>query len=266
MAPNYGAEGFEASLKCTVSYVEKEKVKGSAELTWLFDVAASTVTELTLEEINTRYVSNGNKIGDMDGLQVGTRGIVTSSFEDSEAHLYAGVFIQDGEHSLQLYAGSLRSLWVENNVKVGDCVFVVGPLSFYGVIEMKPTMLEVVNKAENNIADPVTINLDNKTFDGATLMANQSSLTSISNVTYVSGNVKTTSAHATIKFSHGETEIPVYVNYHIGETAMNAIKALVETYTTSTVISVRGILSFYDGNPQIIPIFGTDSFIAAQAA
>ena len=271
MTPNYDATGFEASLKATVSYAEDGKVKGSAELSWAFDVAASSVKELTLQQINENYVKNGNDLGDMakdsDGkdVTVGTRGIVTSTFEKKD-HVYAGVFIQDGEYSLQLYAGSLSSLWAENGVKEGDCVFVVGKLSVYGVIEMGPTLMEIIDPAAYNITAPTTINLNEKEYTGSALMKYQSSLAVFNNLTYVSGNVDKVTSHATIKFSNGDTEVNVYCNYHIGPDAMDAIKALVGEYDTETVVNVKGILSFYDGNPQIIPVFGVQSFIAPQAA
>ena len=271
MTPNYDATGFEASLKATVSYAEDGKVKGKAELSWAFDVAASTVRELTLQQINENYIKNGNDLGDMakdaDGkdVSIGTRGIVTATFEKKE-HVYAGVFIQDGDYSLQLYAGSLSSLWAENGVKEGDCVFVVGKLSFYGVIEMGPTLMEVIDPAAYNVSAPNTINLNEKEFTGSALMKHQSSMATFSNLTYVSGNVEKTTSHATIKFASGETEVAVYCNYHIGPDAMTAIQELVGEYTTETVITVKGILSFYNNNPQIIPVFGAQSFIASQAA
>ena len=271
MTPNYDATGFEASLKATVSYAEGGQQKGKAELSWAFDVAASTVKELTLKQINENYVKNGNDLGDMakdsegKDVTVGTRGIVTSTFEKKD-HVYAGVFIQDGEYALQLYAGSLSSLWAENGVKEGDCVFVVGKLSVYGVIEMGPTLMEIIDPAAYNIAEPVTINLNEKEFTGSALMKHQSTIATFNNLTYVSGNVEKTSSHATIKFSNGDTEVAVYCNYHIGPDAMTAIQELVDGYDTDTVVNIKGILSFYNNDPQIIPIFGAESFIAPQAA
>lgn len=268
LVPTYGKEAFDAGLKCTVSILENGKKHGKAELSWKFHVEPTTVEELTLQQINENYVANNNNLGTMGGKDaegndviIGTRGIITATFE-APNDVYSGVFISDGEHSLQLYAGKLSDLWVENQLKVGDCVFAVGPLSVYGVIEMKPSLLEVIDATAYNIKAPATIDLSTKTFDGS-LMVNQSSLVTLSNCKYKSGNVTSAKSHASILFTHDETEVTVYANYHLGETTMNAIKELISGYTTETVVTIKGVLGFYDGTPQIVPIFGVNSFVAA---
>lgn len=270
LTPVYGQEAFEADVKCTVSILEKGKKHGKAELSWKFRVEPTTVVELSLKQINENYVNNNNSLGNMGGkdaegndIIIGTRGIITSTFEAPD-DVYSGVFISDGEYSLQLYAGKITDLWKENQLKVGDCVFAVGPLSIYGAIEMKPSLLDPIDAAAYNIKAPVTIDLANKTFDGKTLMVNQSSLVTLADCKYKSGNVAGESAHATVMFTHGETDITVYVNYHIGKTAMNAVKELISGYKAGeTTVTIKGVLGFYDGNPQIVPIFGVNSFIAA---
>ena len=272
IAPVYGAEEFEASIKCTISYVEKGKTQGKAELGWKFKVAPTHVMEMTLKQLNEKFVENGNKLTGMDkdaegkDISVGVRGYITETYEQPD-HTYAGVFISDGEYSLQLYAGQISSLWKENNLKVGDCIFAVGPLSMYGIIEMKPTMMEPIDGKAYNIADPVTVDLTGKEMQGAANWLNQSSLVSISGCKYKSGldSFKATS-HSTLKFSCGEQEVKLYCSYHLGETMMNAIKdaCSVEGFAEKTV-TLKGILtvSSTDNDFEIIPVFGTGSIVVA---
>ena len=262
-APKYDEE-FETSLKCTVSYIENEKVLGSKEVTWKFKVLKASSVEKTLKQIDEAYVANEYKLGDMDGVSIATRGIITGSFESPD-HVYAGVFIQDGEYATQLYAGKLSDLWAENDLKVGDCIFVVGALTLYnGIIELKPDLIEVIDKAAYNIADPVTIDITNKTWNRETLMINQTSLITFSDCVYSDGNVSSESSHATINFKHGDDTIAVYCNYHIGKPAMGAIKTLVGGFEKDkTKVTIKGVISFYNETPQILPIFGADSFVKA---
>ena len=98
------------------------------------------------------------------------------------------------------------------------------------------------------------------------MIINQSSLVTLSDCVYVSGNVSKNDGHASIMFKHNEDSITVYCNYHIGPTAMDAIKELVGGYTANeTTVTLKGILSFYNETPQIIPVFGVNSFVAPVA-
>jgi len=273
LAPIYGKEEFDASIKCTVSYVEGKKTKGKAEMNWKFKVAKTEVMEMTLKELNETFVANGNKLGEMatdaegKAVQVGVRGYITSTYEQPD-HTYAGVFISDGEYSLQLYAGQISNLWAENALKVGDCIFAVGPLSMYGIIEMKPTMMEPIDGEAYKVAKPATINLDGKDVQGDNnTWLNQSSLVTLSNCTYKSGidSFKPTS-HSTLVFTSGGKDIKLYCSYHLGETMMNAIKTAVEPYATNPVaVTLSGILTYSstDNDFEIIPVFGVDSIKAA---
>ena len=282
MSPVYGKEAYDTSIKCTVSCLVEGKKHGKAELSWKFHVEATNVKELSLQQISESYVANGNKLGDMAGkddegndIVVGTRGIITATFEQPD-DVYSGVFIQDGEHAIQLYAGSLSSLWVENQLKVGDCIFAVGKLEIYdSFIEMKPTLLEAISQTGFNIKDPVTINLDEKTYDG-TLMVHQSTVATMSGLKFKSAEALKKGVHASLSFTKDDLTITVYVNYHVGETVINALNELVDTWyehdeegarTTAkdVTVGVKGILTFHESVPQIIPIFGVDSFILPTA-
>ena len=267
ISPVYGKEGFEASIKATVSYIENGKSKGKTELNWKFNVASTDTVELTLKEINENFVNNGKKITGMDkdeegkDINIGTRGIITGSFEAPD-HVYAGVFISNGEYSMQLYSGSLSDLWKENQLKVGDCVFAVGTLHVYnGYMELYPSLLEQIDANAYNIAAPTNIDASSKSWN-VSLLVNASSLITLSDCIYDSGNITANTAHASINFKHGDTSVTVYCNYHLGPTMMDAIKGLVEGYTAGTSkVTLKGILSFYNDTPQIIPIFGADSFV-----
>lgn len=272
VTPVYGSEEFEASIKCTISYVEKGKTQGKAELGWKFKVSPTSVMEMTLKQLNEKFVENGNKLTGMDvdadgkAINVGVRGYITETYERPD-HTYSGVFITDGEYSLQLYAGQITNLWKENNLKVGDCIFAVGPLSMYGIIEMKPTMMEPIDGKAYGIAEPKTIELAGKDIQSADNWVKQSSLVSISGCKYKSGLDKfKPKEHSTLVFSCGEAEVKLYCSYHLGETMMTAIQTAVsaEGFADKTV-TIKGILtvSTTDNDFEIIPVFGTGSIIAA---
>ena len=283
VTPTYGKEAFDATAQCIVSYVEGGKSQGKTVLNWKFSVAKTEVVERTLKQIDEDYVKNGFKLGDMGknaegkDTMIGTRGYITSTFEQPD-HTYAGVFISDGEHSLQLYAGQISNLWKENNLKTGDCIFVVGPLQIYqGFIEMSPTMMEPIDAKAYSIADPVTTDLTNKQWDSS-VMLYQSSLVTLSNCTYSSGADKIepgSTKHATVAFKHGEDTINVYCSYHLGEKMSKAVKELILGATkedgtevpglaATDMVTIKGILTFADvDTPEIIPIFGAASFVKA---
>lgn len=268
ITPVYDHEGFEASIKAVVSYVENGKTQGKTELRWKFNVAATETIEMTLKDINETFVNNGRKTTGMDtdkdgkAISIGTRGIITGAYESPD-HVFAGVFISDGEYSMQLYSGSLSDLWAENQLKVGDCVFAVGTLHLYnGFMELYPSLLDQIDATSYNIAAPANIDISDKAWN-TSLVVNSSTLVTLSGCTYSSGNVGANTAHASIYFTHGSDSITVYCNYHLGPTMMDAIKELVGGYTANeTKVTIKGILTFYNDSPQIIPIFGVDSFVA----
>ena len=271
LTPVYGKEDYEASLKCVVSYVEGKKTKGKAEMNWKFNVAKTDVVEKTLKEINEEFIANGNKLGDLatdaegKAVQIGARGYITATYEQPD-HLYSGVFISDGEYSLQLYAGKLSDLWKENGLKVGDCVFVVGPLSMYGIIEMKPTMMEQIDGEAYKIAQPKSVDLSGKDIGSDnSLWINQSSLVSIDNCKYSSGLDKfDPKNHSTLVFTSGENSVKLYCSYHLGETMMEAIKTFCEE-NPDKAVTIKGVLTYSstDSDFEIIPVFGVESFVAA---
>ena len=273
ITPVYGKEDFEASIKCTVSYVEGKKTKGKAEMNWKFNVAKTEVVEKTLKEINEEFIANGNKLGDLatdaegKAVQIGTRGYITATYEQPD-HTYAGVFISDGEYSLQLYAGQISNLWKENGLKVGDCIFAVGPLSMYGIIEMKPTMMESIDGEAYKIAQPKAVDLTGKTIgNDNSLWINQSSLVTMTAAKYKSGLDKfNPKNHSTLVFSCQEKDVKLYCSYHLGETMMGAIQTAIDAYKDNPpAVTIKGILTYSttDNDFEIIPVFGTDSIKAA---
>ena len=270
--PVYGKEDFDASIKCTISYVEGKKTKGKAELSWMFHVAKTEVVEMTLKDLNEQFVTAGNKLSfakDEEGkdLQIGVRGYITTTYEQPD-HTYAGVWISDGEYSLQLYAGQISSLWKENSLKVGDCIFAVGPLSMYGIIEMKPTIMEVIDGAAYKIAEPVTLDLkDQEIQTGDYSWLHQSSLVKLDSCAYKSGIDKfNPKAHSTLVFRCGDKDIKLYCSYHLGEKMMGEIKDLIESYgeAAAPTVTLKGVLTYSttDSDFEIIPVFGTDSIVA----
>ena len=243
-------------------------------MNWKFNVAKTEVVEKTLKEINEEYIANGNKLGslatDAEGkaVQIGTRGYITATYEQPD-HTYAGVFISDGEYSLQLYAGQISNLWKENGLKVGDCIFCVGPLSMYGIIEMKPTMMEQIDGAAYKIAEPATTDLSGKDItNDDTLWIRQSSLVTMKACKYKSGLDKfKEDNHSTLVFTCQEKDVKLYCSYHLGVPMMTAIKTAVTAMETDKPeVTIKGILTYSTTDPagfQIIPVFGLDSIKAA---
>ena len=273
ITPVYGKEDFEASIKCTVSYVEGKKTKGKTEMSWKFNVAKTEVVEMTLKELNETFIANGNKLGSMatdaDGkaVQIGVRGYITATYEIPD-HTYSGVFLSDGEYSLQLYAGQISNLWKENALKVGDCIFAVGPLSMYGIIEMKPTMMEPIDGKAYNIADPVTTDLSGKDITNDNdLWIRQSSLVTMKACKYKSGLDKfKTDNHSTLTFTCQDKDVKLYCSYHLGVKMMTDIQTFVTAMESTTEVTINGILTYSTTDPagfQIIPVFGLG---ATQAA
>ena len=274
ITPVYGKEDFEASIKATVSYVEGKKVKGKTEMNWKFNVAKTEVVEMSLKELNEQFVAAGNKLTfakneEGKDLQIGVRGYITTTYEQPD-HTYAGVWLSDGEYSLQLYAGQISNLWKENGLKVGDCIFAVGPLSMYGIIEMKPTMMEPIDGKAYNIAEPKYADLtNNEAAIGGdnNLWIRQSSLVSMTGCTYKSGLDKfDPKNHSTLTFTCGGKDVKLYCSYHLGETMMTAIKTAVEAMKDNPpAVTIKGILTYSttDTDFEIIPVFGVDSIKAA---
>lgn len=273
ISPVYGKEAYDASIKCTVSYVEGGKTKGKAELSWKFHVAATEVVEMTLKSLNETFVANDNKLGSMatdeegKAVQIGVRGYITTTYEQPD-HTYAGVWLSDGEYSLQLYAGQISNLWKENNLKVGDCIFAVGPLSMYGIIEMKPTKMEPIDGAAYNIAQPATLDLAGKDIQTDSYSwLHQSSLVSLAGCQYKSGlSSYKVGSHSTLTFTCDGKDVKLYCSYHLGDTMMTAIKELVEGYgENAPTVTLKGILTYSSESSdfEIIPVFGVNSIVAA---
>lgn len=240
-------------------------------VTFNANVGHTNIIDTTIKEFKEGYKDAGyNTSLTGDAVKFATTdtvsfyGYVTGTFEPSNSHLYSGVWIQDGADSIQLYANKLGTVWFVNELAIGDLVHVVGYGSGYnGLLEVKPSIVDKMQPGEvASISAPTTITFNNA--DGWTateLLHKDSNLVQFNNLVYKSGTAGTVGAHWTLTFegtkSDGTTKVnvTVYVNYHIGATAQQAIKDMMATWTAGvTTIDLAGVISWYNG-PQIVPVF-----------
>lgn len=246
---------------------------GSASQTVKFNanVGHTNIIDTTIKEFKEGYKDAGyNASLTGDAVKFATTdtvsfyGYVTGTFEPNNSHLYSGVWVQDGDDAIQLYANKLGTVWFVNELAVGDLVHVVGYGSGYnGLLEVKPSIVDKMQPGEvASIGAPTTITLNNADNWSATeLLHKDSNLVQFNNLVYKSGTAGTVGAHWTLTFegtkADGTTKVnvTVYVNYHIGTTAQQAIKDMMSTWTAGvTTIDLAGVISWYN-NPQIVPVF-----------
>ena len=136
----------------------------------------------------------------------------------------------------------------------------------YGIIEMKPTLMENIDGAAYKIAEPKYVDVSGKNIGSDnTLWSNQSSLVTMNNCKYSSGLDKfKPTAHSTLVFTSGNNNVKLYCSYHLGETMMEAIKKFCEDNGDKTV-TIKGVLTYSstDNDFEIIPVFGLNSFVVA---
>ena len=138
----------------------------------------------------------------------------------------------------------------------------------YGIIEMKPTMMEPIDGEAYKIAQPKAVDLTGKTIGSDTsLWINQSSLVTMTAAKYKSGLDKfNPKNHSTLVFTCQEKDVKLYCSYHLGETMMTAIQTAIDAYKDNPpAVTIKGILTYSttDNDFEIIPVFGTDSIKAA---
>lgn len=193
---------------------------------------------------------------------------VVGHHEENSSHLYSGIWVQDGDYGVQIYAGKLDTLWFANEIAIGDLVHVIGYGSGYGpgLLEVKPSVLDKAVASEHPTIElpEEMVFEDADNWNSTWLTHKDSNLIEFKNLVYKSGTASTVGSHWTIKFegtkSDGTTkvEIPLYVNYHIGTTAQTAIKTLMTDWVAgTTTVTIKGAVSWY-GTPQLVVIFLED--------
>ena len=263
--PTYGDTSYEATLKLTIA---TEDGKDKAEAEWKFTTATHTAPDLSsytymaIQDLQETYNATPGSIPS----KVYTYGYLTSSMEESETHIYSGVYMGDGDYGLMLYSGNLSKLWDASGFAYGDLIMIAGTTSPYnGLLEVKPDFMEFADKEDPKavgIVDPYYIQGDEYAWSMSgdnNIGVHQSALIEFKGLAYKSGKVDSLNSHATITFTHEGTDIDVYCNYHLGTAAMTEIQAFIAELSAGDVVNVRGVISVYN-KPQIVPVFGGNSF------
>ena len=250
--PLQRSEEFLLELTATVSY----KTATTTRL-FKFYIVSDTVEVLTLKQLREKIASGKSNTD----TNYSFNGIVTGYMEPSDSHLYAGVYVQDGDYAMMLYAGKMSAQWDYDNWGIGTKLHVIGKLSPYnGLNELKPSVVELAPEGVE-IATPTTLVIDSgDEYNLDTLTGNDGRLVEIRGAKFKSksADVKVGS-HGNIIFtlekSDGSTvDVTYRVNYHIGETAYTELLAVVNGLTVGQTVNLYGVVSWYNA-PQLAPQF-----------
>lgn len=196
---------------------------------------------------------------------VSVYGYVVANFEPTSDHLYSGAWIQNGEDGLQLYAGTLSTFWFDLELKVGDLIRAIGYGAGYnGLLELKPNVIEKITvKGDLVVADPVVKQF--ATADGwsaAELLNKDGNAVFMKNLvlktalpTLVAGSHWTIALQGTKADGTTKVDVQLYVNYHIGKDAQNALKPILEGLVVgTTTFDLKAMISWYN-TPQLTLAF-----------
>jgi hypothetical protein len=246
-----GAEDYSSVLTATLSYGEE-----TLAVSWNIRVRKIEIIETTIGAM--RNGTAGVKVKDV----VKIRGYITAHFDEgtgtADTHMYAGVYIADGERAIMLYAGVMSSLWWESEepaFAIGDLVEVVGSYEPYnGLAEVKPASMVII-ESDPNILAPVNLVISDAAtqWSKSALTGHDSRITVFNNLTYVSGTVSANGQHSSIYFKSGTTEVLMYINYHVGTAVQDQFRTFIAGLTANvSVVNFTGVLSWYNG-PQLSP-------------
>ena len=196
----------------------------------------------------------------------------------AEEHEYSGVYVQDGDAGIMLYANKLGTYWESQNLAVGDLVKVQGFMSPYnGLYEVKPNIVLKVkdpSKIEYTVATPTYYEIPAGSFDSASLLGKDGCLVEMKNLTFITigqtsaatpsndyNGTSTTYAYMWFKDSTNK-EVGLYLNYHLADRP--AMASFFKTLTPGTSkLNFKGHLSWYNA-PLLLPTFGVESFELAK--
>lgn len=269
--PNYTDNeetgNFECGLTLTISALKGGKVAGKASESWKFQAEPLEYSTYTIQGLEEAYTADPDHMGNK---KVAVVGRIVGSFEQSTKHLYSGVYVQDGAYGVMLYAGTLGNAWFEQEMKVGDPVIIAGATSpFNGLLEVKPDYIEVLTEDDPRVTAltaPVVNDGDEIGFEN--LVPYQSALVRMTGLKYKSGKVTSLTSHTNIIFTKDSKDVTVRLNYHLGETKMQELKDLIDTFVANTtVVDFFGVTGVYN-DPQLSPVCGREeaTFTVHEAA
>lgn len=239
------------------------------EVYFKVDVKHLTVIETSIKEFkegfsDAQYNKNLANPTFKSADTVSVYGYVTATFEPTEGHLHAGVWIQNGVDGIQLYAGNLAKFYFDLELDFGDLVRVIGYGSGYsGLLEIKPNLIEKIEeKGDIVVADPVVTEYANaENWSAAGMLNKDGNIAVMKNLTLKTRPTLNTGSHWTLKFegtkADGETkvEVQLYVNYHIGTEAQEAVKTVLESLVIGqTRVDLKGPIAWYNA-PQFNLVF-----------
>ena len=192
-------------------------------------------------------------------------------------HESSGVYMQDGEWAIQLYAGNLGTCYTGNGIEVGDLVYAVGNLSqYHGLDELYVATLQKVTDSEKAALDrvpdePVVMNIEAGKFTATDLAHKDACLAKMDNLTFITvgktdpgegkrtNEYKTSESYTYLLFKDTEDKsVLLYITYHLD--GRDAMKTLFASWTCgSTVVDFNGHLSWYD-TPVLCPVGGAACF------
>ena len=268
--PIYSDDETAGTFDTTLT-VEIKYKNAKMEKTWDFHVTPLAYVVSDLETVQKAYAADNTNFP----KKLSSTGKVVGWLEPSSDHLYAGVYVADGEYGMMLYAGQLSNLWKELNFKIGDNILFCGSVEPYsGLMEVKPSYIEILAEDDPRCgAAPVTLNGNELGY--ANLGVHQSALISYKNLKYKSvksdgdggDNVFKVGSHVTIT-CEDETGaiVPVRINYHIGKTRQTELKTMVDSWTAnSTIFDFEGVVGMYAPDVQLCPVYNITAFTVHTA-
>ena len=190
-------------------------------------------------------------------------------------HEYSGVYMQDGDWAIQLYAGNLGTCYTSNGIEVGDLVYAVGNLSqYHGLDELYVATLQKVSATEEAALEyhptaPNVLTIPAGGFNATALAHKDACLVKMDNLKFItvgsSATVTATNVYNTsdqyqyLWFKDSENNVvSMYIQYHLDQRTEMA--ALFATWTCgSTIVDFSGHLSWYDA-PMLMPVKGVSCF------
>lgn len=233
---------------------------GTATITVKAGQITATVEITVLPEVNNTItlqalregITNGT-IKDKDVVEF--EGIITATVEPTTGdtgHVYSGVYVQDGDYAIMLYAGQLSKYYEELQLKIGDSIHVKATNSPYeGFNEVKPT--EITKEIQGNLAKPNVLTVSGEDFADVEhkLKGKDGNLAKVTNAVYKSGAITVNVAgkvHNTLVFGFPKADgslvdVDVFASYHLGTDALNALKAVTDTLKPGDKVNLDGNIS-----------------------
>lgn len=250
----------------------------SSEVNFKTNVIHLSSRDATIKELKEGYKdsSYNSSLSDENvvfkpAYRLSLYGYVVGRYEENTTHLSYGVWIQDGADGIQLLNtsdGKLAALWIENEIAIGDFVRVIGNAAgSNGVLQLKPVLLMKATPSEHpTVTLPIeTVLADADNWDATLLLNKDSNIVEVQNLVYASGTPGSVGSNWTIRFEGTKSdettriEVAVYISYHIGSTAQNAIKDMMTDWVVgTTTVDIKGFTYFIGASPRLALAFLED--------